>query len=134
MALAYYPYGGSPNPGEFVVEGSFVVNGASAPTVFTGAFLNGALTVGAPTTGVYTVAMKLHSADANVRRLISFEVWLSNTGAGNSKVARALDPSDLTTGGTATLETHSAIGTPADLSGGEIVNVRIKASNTEAYK
>jgi hypothetical protein len=131
---ANYPYDGSPNPHEFDVEGTFVCNGVSAPTVFTGAFLNGALTVGAPTTGVYTVAMKLHGAAANVRRLIAFSVELTNDGAGNSKVAKALDASDLTVGGTCTLETHSSIGTPADLSSGEIVRVRIRASNSEAYK
>ena len=123
-----YPKSATNNPGEVRISGSFVVNGASAPTE---ANIKGTgFTVSPPSTGVYTVTL---TKGVPRGRLAAF-AHLSNGGANNTKRADVRSEADLDVGGTFTIATQSNTGTDANLSGGEIVNFQVVVREGDATR
>lgn len=102
----------SVNPGEQVVRGSFVVNGASAPTTVRGA----GFTVSAPTTGVYTITLRKKYA-----AMLSCRVGLMQLA--NASAAVCMPPaSQSPSTGVMVITTQSSLGTAADLSSSQEVH------------
>ena len=124
-AKSGYPLGGSKSPGAFLLAGSFVTDGTSAPSVTTGA----GFTVGAPSTGLYTITL----SDGACPGVISAQVSIEDD-SGSSTVAALLDDTTtVATNGTFTIQTQSAAGTDADLTG-PIVHFSIWIRNTQVQR
>lgn len=104
------------NAGCIEYEGSFTTAGSSAPSVTKGL----GFTVSAPTTGVYTVTF-----DRQFYDYIGFSAVINGaTGTNDAVYVTAIDPNPGTTNATMTIETQSAAGTAADLTG-PIVSFRV---------
>lgn len=119
---AGYPLGGVASPGIYVVPFSFVTAGASAPSVVRGAKVS----VGTPSTGVYTVTL----TDKFVA-IVSAQISLAEQGTGSNDAAY-IDEIDVDAG-TITIVTQSAAGTDANLTGPE-VHVVLYCRNTTVTK
>jgi hypothetical protein len=104
-----YPFAGNKNPGVFVVQGGFVCNGGSAPTVVVGA----GFTVSAPAaTGIYTITL----TDGAVPDQIAIIPTISDNAANATSVVR-VGVITVATNGKFTLRTQSTNGTDANLTG-----------------
>ena len=113
------------SPGVRRVAGSFTTAGASAPTVVKGT----GFTVSAPSTGVYTIT----STGDHFLAYIAFGCDLMQTAGGNDVAAFTAITPTTSTGWTATIETQSAAGTPADLTG-PVVSFWIEFRDTNITK
>lgn len=109
------------NPGTHYIEGSFAVNGASAPTTVNGK----GFTVSAPSTGVYTITL----ADGKMAAAYSADCHLESRTTNSSKRAEIRSLAGLTSG-TFTVATQSAAGTDANLSGSEVVHFKVAVRGT----
>ncbi len=118
-----FPEAGNKTGGVARLSGAFTVNGASAPdaTLIVGE----GFTVGAPSTGVYTVTL----LDGPVKAALACHANLSEGGANSSKRAFIGSKANLSVNGTFTIVTQSAAGTDANLSAGEIVDFEINVIN-----
>jgi len=105
----YYPESLHKSPGVHRVSGSFVTNGSSAPTVVYGA----GFTVSAPSTGVYTIT----STGDFFPGYIAFGCDLMGSTGSNDVALFSSITTTTATGWTAVIETQSAAGTAADLTG-----------------
>lgn len=117
-----YPLAGSKTPGIALYIGSFVTNGASAPTVVEG---NG-FTVSAPSTGVYTITIE---DGPFPRKPIGCQVSLEDSTSNANDDVRFGDLDSLTTGKTFTIITESSAGTDGNLTG-PVVHFLLPIPNT----
>jgi hypothetical protein len=97
------------NFGSAVYSGSFVTDGANAPSVVKGK----GFTVAAPGTGVYVITF-----DEKFYGYVAAFVGIHGaTGTDDGAYWTAIDPAPAATNATLTVETQSALGTAANLTG-----------------
>lgn len=109
------------NPGEHTVSGSFTTDGANAPTAVSGK----GFSVGAPSTGVYTITL----TDGPFPAAYAGYVHLETRTANSNDYAELRSLANLASAGTFTIATQSAAGTDANLTG-PIVHFRLTLRNT----
>ncbi len=108
--LSTYPAKGFRNPGRVVIEGTFTTAGSSAPSTVLGT----GFTVGAPSTGVYTIT-------GQGKFNGSYAKWCDVTRtAGGTESAKITSLAFSSGSWTLTIETQSADGTAANLTGPEV--------------
>lgn len=107
-----YPINGCNIPGAKILAGSFVTDGAAAPTVY----MAPEMTISAAATGVYTVTL----ADGLLAGAVALGISIEDSTADANDTVRFGDLDAITTAGTFTIITASAAGTDADLTGPEV--------------
>lgn len=105
-----FPLDGANYPGGQIIVGSFLCNGASAPTVVVPS-RNAKFTISAPSTGSYTITF----TDGIVPGAIGAVANLADTAANSTKRAFVSNWANLQTVGTLTLQTQSTAGTDANI-------------------
>jgi hypothetical protein len=113
------------NPARQVYEGSFETDDTGAPINVVGA----GFSVGAPSTGVYTVTL----TDGPFARVITAEAWLEEDLSSSAKRVQIMSAQTLLTTKAFTLVTQSTAGTAANLNGPR-VNFRIVVSSSPVGK
>jgi hypothetical protein len=104
-----YQLEGAKTPGLALFAGSFETDGTGAPLNVEGA----GFSVGAPSTGVYTVTL----TDGPFKGVVAALCSLEDSTADANDTVRFGDTDTLTTGKTFTIITASAAGTDGDLDG-----------------
>lgn len=109
-------------PDRVIMEGSFICNGASAPTTVRG----DGFTIGAPATGLYTGTI----SDGKYAGCDAAQAWINQASGGNDTAfIEGVVDTDVQSG-TFQIQTQSAAGTDADLSAPVEVHFRLCLRNT----
>ncbi len=123
----YFPVDGAQFPGCQFLVGSFVVNGASAPAEASIVpRRNAKFTIGAPTTGSYTVTL----SEGVAPLAVAVFAVLMDAASNSTKRAFVSNWLNITTTATFSIQTQSAIGTDANLSSSEVVSFLVVLSSS----
>ena len=113
-----YPQLQTANREEMCLRGRFTTAGAGAPTVMRGAAL---LSISAPASSVYTLVFGGLTTDIpRIGQSITANAWILSSTAAATTLARVLTSSVSSGVLTVTIETQSAAGAAANLTGPEV--------------